>query len=196
LLSFLFLPQPSCSLFVLFIPSSPPPTSSITMLKVALVCCLLFVSVALASDVRDLNSSNFDQWVDGGTGAFVEFYAPWYVTDISLDTCTPLCNISNIKLYHTTILCVCVCVCVCATWHILYLLLLISVAHDSSLSLSLSHVANLGCLGVVTASVLLPSTKLSALPLHASRRTLLLPRSIAINTRSFVLVSMSRATQR
>jgi len=46
-------------------------------LAASLFAVLALVALAVASDVRDLNPSNFDQWVDGSTGAFVEFYAPW-----------------------------------------------------------------------------------------------------------------------
>ena len=44
-----------------------------------LVLALLgfFALVVSASDVKDLSPDNFDSVVDGSTGAFVEFYAPW-----------------------------------------------------------------------------------------------------------------------
>eukprot|EP00276_Gloeochaete_wittrockiana_P013323 CAMPEP_0184331790 /NCGR_PEP_ID=MMETSP1089-20130417/1067_1 /TAXON_ID=38269 ORGANISM="Gloeochaete wittrockiana, Strain SAG46.84" /NCGR_SAMPLE_ID=MMETSP1089 /ASSEMBLY_ACC=CAM_ASM_000445 /LENGTH=354 /DNA_ID=CAMNT_0026654881 /DNA_START=36 /DNA_END=1100 /DNA_ORIENTATION=- len=45
-------------------------------LSVVAILALLVVA-ASASDVKDLNADNFDTIIDGSTGAFIEFYAPW-----------------------------------------------------------------------------------------------------------------------
>lgn len=45
-------------------------------LSVVAILALLVVA-ASASDVKDLNPDNFDTIIDGSTGAFIEFYAPW-----------------------------------------------------------------------------------------------------------------------
>jgi hypothetical protein len=39
----------------------------------------VLISVAFASNVVDLTPDNFDSYVDGSRGAFVEFFAPWFV---------------------------------------------------------------------------------------------------------------------
>jgi protein disulfide-isomerase A6 len=38
---------------------------------------LIFPALALASNVIDLDDSNFSTYVGGSKGALVEFYAPW-----------------------------------------------------------------------------------------------------------------------
>jgi len=45
-------------------------------MKAISLCVLLFVSY-IAAGVVDLTPENFDTYVDGSKGAFVEFFAPW-----------------------------------------------------------------------------------------------------------------------
>lgn len=53
-------------------------------MKAALVALAVFgVILAAQAAVVDLTPDNFDQFVDGSKGAFVEFYAPWYAAFLS-----------------------------------------------------------------------------------------------------------------
>jgi len=62
--------------------------SSLVVLVLAALC-----AVALASDVRDLTPSTFDNWVDGSTAAFVEFYVR-----ISCARANPLLRVLSLSL--------------------------------------------------------------------------------------------------
>lgn len=61
--------------------SSLPPTSSssIKMRFSSLALLALAPALALASNVVDLTTDNFSEYVGQAKGALVEFYAPWSV---------------------------------------------------------------------------------------------------------------------
>lgn len=48
-------------------------------MKATLVALVVLGAILCAqAKVVDLTPDNFDQYVDGSKGAFVEFFAPWY----------------------------------------------------------------------------------------------------------------------